>query len=61
VTERTISLEETLARLRAHRKNIRRYNWLLTTNLTDVERVFIAKRLREEQRAVQALSDGQVR
>ncbi|MBR0718675.1 hypothetical protein [Bradyrhizobium liaoningense] len=48
-------IEENLARLRAHRNNIRRYERLLTTQLSDLERAFIAKRLEEEQAEAEAL------
>jgi hypothetical protein len=53
-------LEERLARLRAHRNNIRRYKWLLTTQLSDVERGFITKRLEEEAGAALSLSQSPV-
>jgi hypothetical protein len=36
------------ARLDAHRNNIGRYRALLETNLTDVEREYIERRLSEE-------------
>jgi hypothetical protein len=36
-------------RLRAHRKNIDRYEGLLRTQLTETERLFLAKRLCEER------------
>ena len=49
---------EQLARLRAHRNNIRRYRGLLKTILTDLERAFIERRLAEEQSAFQALATG---
>ena len=42
-------IEENLARLRAHRNNIRRYKRLLKTQLSDLERAFIAKRLRKNR------------
>ena len=44
-----------LARLRAHRSNIRRYRRLLETKLTDVERRFIETRLEEERIALDDL------
>lgn len=47
--------EENLARLRAHRNNIHRYRQLLATQLTQVERAYIVKRLEEEQGASEAL------
>ncbi|GLR92638.1 MULTISPECIES: hypothetical protein [Bradyrhizobium] len=49
-------LDEYLARIRAHRKNIHRYRRLLKSNLSDVERQFIEKRLTEEQTALEFLS-----
>jgi hypothetical protein len=42
----------------AHRDNIRRYNKLLETHLTDVERYFIEVRLTEERAALQSLQSG---
>ena len=44
-----------LARVRAHRSNIRRYRRLLETKLTDVERRFIERRLEEERLALDDL------
>ncbi|MEY9523125.1 hypothetical protein ABIF70_004266 [Bradyrhizobium japonicum] len=49
-------LDEYLARIRAHRTNIHRYRRLLKSNLSDVERQFIEKRLTEEQTALEFLS-----
>jgi hypothetical protein len=51
-------IDEDFARLRAHRNNIHRYRRLLDTNLSDLERSFIVKRLDEEQVAFQTLSNG---
>jgi hypothetical protein len=48
-------IEESLARLRAHRNNIHRYRRLLATQLTEVERAYILKRLEEEQTASETL------
>ena len=48
-------IEENLARLRAHRNNIGRYKRLLKTQLSDLERAFIAKRLEQEQGVAEAL------
>ena len=48
--------EENLARLRAHRNNIHRYRRLLATRLSELEREYIEKRLREEQSSLNALS-----
>ena len=47
--------EVTLERLRAHRNNIHRYERLLATNLSDLERDFIRRRLGEERARVEAL------
>jgi hypothetical protein len=49
-------MDENFARLRTHRSNIQRYRHLLETSLTDLERQFIAKRLAEEQSAIETLS-----
>jgi hypothetical protein len=49
-------IEENFARLRTHHSNIQRYRQLLETSLTDLERQFIAKRLAEEQSAIETLS-----
>jgi hypothetical protein len=49
----TTMMDEKLALLRAHRNNIRRYNRLLKTNLTELERQFIEKRLSEERAAME--------
>ena len=48
-------IEENLAHLRAHRSNVGRYKRLLKTQLSDLERAFIAKRLEEEQAEAEAL------
>ena len=45
-------IDENLARLRAHRNNIGRYRRLLKTNLTELERDFIERRLSEEGTAL---------
>jgi hypothetical protein len=44
------------ARIRARRSNIDRYRMLLTTNLSDLERQFIERRLVEEQQAAEELA-----
>ena len=49
-------LEENLARLRAHRNNIHRYRRLLATQLSELERTYIERRLEEEQACAAALS-----
>jgi hypothetical protein len=48
-------IETTLARMRAHHNNISRYRWLLETQLTELERGFIERRLSEEQAALAGL------
>jgi hypothetical protein len=50
-------IDENLARLRAHRNNVHRYRRLLATQLTDLERIYIERRLNEEQDAMAALSE----
>ena len=47
--------EENLARIRTHHNNIHRYRRLLWTELSDLERDFIDKRMVEEQAALDAL------
>ena len=49
-------LDEAFARLRTHRSNIQRYRQLLDTDLTDLERRFITRRMAEEQSAIETLS-----
>jgi len=48
--------DEQSIRLKAHRSNIGRYRWLLRTNLTELERRFIERRLGEEQSALEKLA-----
>ena len=48
--------DELLARLRAHDNNIIRYRRLLETNLSELERGFIERRLNEEMSAVESLA-----
>jgi hypothetical protein len=49
-------IDGNLARLRAHRNNVHRYRRLLTTQLSDLERAYIERRLSEEQASMEALS-----
>jgi hypothetical protein len=51
-------MEADAALSRAHRDNIRRYNKLLETHLTDIERDFIESRLSEEWAVLQSLQSG---
>lgn len=53
-------VDERNARIRAHAGNIRRYERLLVTRLSDVERRFIESRLAEERSALEALSAGEL-
>ena len=48
-------IDQQLARLRAHRRNIQRYRNLLQTSLTELEREFVEKRLTEEQSNLESL------
>jgi len=50
--------DETLARLRAHDSNISRYRRLLNTDLSEVERRFLERRLGEERSAVESLGSS---
>lgn len=50
--------DERLARLRAHESNINRYNRLLKTNLSELERGFLKQRLAEEKSAVARLTQA---
>jgi hypothetical protein len=52
----TTMIDEKLALLRSHRNNIRRYRRLLQTQLTDLERSFIERRLSEEEAALSSLA-----
>jgi hypothetical protein len=47
--------EQNLARIRAHRNNIHRYRRLLRTELSDLERDFIDRRMVDEQASLGAL------
>jgi hypothetical protein len=49
-------IDESFARLRAHRNNIQRYRRLLHTHLTQLERDFVERRLAEECAALESLS-----
>jgi hypothetical protein len=51
-------IDESLARLLAHRNNVHRYRRLLKTQLTDLERTYIERRLSEEITSMQALSNS---
>ena len=49
-------IDENLARLRARRNNVHRYRRLLATQLSDLERAYIDRRLSEEQSSMEAFS-----
>lgn len=49
-------IDQRLEQLRAHRNNIRRYRRLLGTQLSDLERKFIERRLAEELEAMQRVA-----
>jgi hypothetical protein len=51
-------IDENFARLRAHRNNIYRYRRLLGTQLTDLERDYIERRMSEERASMEALSQA---
>jgi len=53
--EETTMFDESLARIRTHRNNIHRYRRLLQTQLSDLERDFIERRMAYEQTALDAL------
>jgi hypothetical protein len=48
--------DEILARIRTHRSNIARYRRILKTELTELERSFIERRMAEEGAALEALA-----
>jgi hypothetical protein len=50
-----------IASLRSHGNNISRYRRLLRTNLSDLEREFIERRLNEEKMAMEGLPNFPVR
>jgi hypothetical protein len=52
----TTMLDQDFARIRAHRNNLSRYRRLLKTELSDIERQFIERRLAEEQTALETLT-----
>ncbi|WP_083519707.1 hypothetical protein [Bradyrhizobium jicamae] len=49
-------IDQQLARLRTHHRNIQRYRNLLQTSLTELEREFVEKRLTEEQSNLECLA-----
>jgi hypothetical protein len=53
----TMTTEYVFARKRAHRANIERYRKILQTQLTDLERDYVTRRLAEERRALRDLDE----
>ena len=53
-------IEEKAARLRAHGNNVSRYRRLLETNLSDIERRFLERRLNEECSAMESLANPSI-
>lgn len=51
-------LDEQLARIRTIRSNIQRYTRLLQTELTDLERKFLERRLAEERSDLETVSSA---
>jgi hypothetical protein len=48
------------AMIEARRNNIKRYAWLLTTELTETERAFVHRRMAEEHHALERLMVAEV-
>jgi hypothetical protein len=46
------------ARMRTHRRNIQRYGRLLATELTDLERQYLHRRIAEEQAELERLAQA---
>jgi hypothetical protein len=46
------------AKIAAHKANLKRYAWLLTTELSDLERAFIHRRIAEEREALETLASS---
>jgi hypothetical protein len=51
-------IDETREHLRARRNNVRRYRRLLQTELTELERRYIERRLNEEKSAIESLTSS---
>jgi len=54
----TTMIDQQTARIRTHRNNIHRYQRLLRTRLTDLEREFLERRLAEEQSQLEGLTSS---
>lgn len=55
-----MTIDQHLARLRAHRNNIQRYRRLLRTKLTKLERQFIEGRISDQMQAAKRLSSDAI-
>jgi hypothetical protein len=55
----TMMIDENRAHLRARRNNVRRYRRLLQTELTELERRYIERRLNEEKSAMESMTSPQ--
>jgi hypothetical protein len=51
-------IDEYCAHLRARQNNVRRYRRLLQTELTELERRYIERRLNEEKSAMESLTSA---
>ncbi|QIG94907.1 MULTISPECIES: hypothetical protein [unclassified Bradyrhizobium] len=49
-------IDENFVLLRCHRNNIHRYRKLLATELSELERQYLERRISEEQTAIETLS-----
>ena len=49
-------IDENFSLMRAHRNNISHYRRLLKTNLTDIERQFLERRVAEEQSSLEKIA-----
>ena len=54
--QRVTTMDEKFARLRTYRNNVDRYRRLLKTELSEIERQFIERRLNEEKSAMESLA-----
>jgi hypothetical protein len=52
--------EKDCARLQSHNSNIGRYRRLLETNLSEIERTFLQRRISEEQSQLRSLTGPRV-
>jgi len=50
--------DEATIRILVHRQNIHRYEFLLATQLTEIEHAFITRRIAEEEAEVRRLTAG---